>query len=84
MKVTWIIKGTSESFLKSIESKDPKEAFQAIRDHEDMIGRGLDRMEVGDGSTRDAVEFNTKVKGGPASFRLDSRKGYKLATFEFN
>lgn len=46
--------------------------------------------KVGDGSVRDAVEFNRVIRAqrlagntAPKSYKLEPRKGYKLATFEF-
>jgi len=45
---------------------------------------GLATLKVGDGSFRDNVELNQILRAGKApTFKLEPRKGYKLATFEF-
>ena len=43
--------------------------------------------KVGSGSFRDRVELNTFLRSNPCSepsYKLEPRKGYRLATFEFN
>ena len=41
------------------------------------------KMKIGNGSFRDAVDLNSIVKRAHnVTFKLEPRKGYKLATFE--
>lgn len=51
------------------------------------LNKQLERfpMKVGNGSFRDRVELNSMIKGPHTiTFKLEPRRGYKLATFAFS
>lgn len=89
MKVTFILKDKSEAFYNGSEFSGVGLLHQGPQDQYDRCVKtcldGLATMKVGNGSFRDRVELNQIQRNGkPPSFKLESRKGYKLATFEFS
>ena len=82
MKVTFIIKGKAQFWLDDLAARSAEEAFGfLVLAQKESPGITI---KIGDGSTRDAVDFNLGVKArGAVSFKLEDRKGYKLATFVF-
>lgn len=97
MKVTFILKGLSQAFYDGIDSVNPELRAPGLNNlpHDrarfDLLanmrhGLGV-KSKVGDGSFRDKVDFNMMMRDTnkqPSLFKIEPRKGYKLATFEFN
>ena len=87
MKVTFIIKNMSEAFyngngesitglLKMTDADKFTYLNKSRHDH------GF-TMKIGTGQFRDQVELNQLLRTNPpVAFKLEPRRGYKLATFE--
>ena len=87
MKVTVILKDFSEQFYNGFGDSIP--AFLALSDAEKfeklrvMVGEKRVSMKIESGQFRDAVELNAlRKRPHTVSFKLEQRRGYKLATFE--
>jgi len=89
MKITAIIKDVSDTFflehgdsIKGLNNMDDKEKFSYLLN----LGVSIPSMvttKVGSGMFRDKVELNQlRRKDFSLSYKLENRKGYKLATFE--
>jgi len=89
MKVTAIIKNVSEQFfsgfgdsIQGFNSMDDKEKFNYL------MNKGVSNPEmvttkVGSGMFKDKVELNQlRRKDFSLKYKLENRRGYKLATFE--
>jgi hypothetical protein len=90
MKVTFILKDKSDAFYNGSEfsgvgllQQSPMEQFARL---EKNASDGLVSMRIGScNAFRDRVELNQIRRNGKApSFSLESRRGYKLATFIFS
>lgn len=88
MKVTFIMKDKTDAFyhgfgdsitgLLNMSDAD-KFAYLNKNRHDLSI-----TMKIGSGQFRDSVELNQLLRTSPKiTFKLEARKGYKLATFEF-
>lgn len=79
MRVTAVIKGKTALFYEQLAATPNKLAF--------LQGYGKNMgitIRVGNGSPRDAAEFNTDYRYRQyKTYTLEPRKGYMLATFEF-
>lgn len=89
MKVTVIIKNVSEQFFTGIDdyfaglnNLDNKEKFNYLLNK--SVEKTLNvTAKIGNGSFRDKVELNQLLRKCPRfDYKLENRKGYKLATFE--
>lgn len=88
MKVTFILQDKSEEFYNGssfagvgLLQQPPLEQFERL---EKQAHNGLVKMKVGDGAFRDRVTLNQLRRTATVpSFKLEPRKGYKLATFIF-
>ena len=90
MKVTVILKDFTEQFYTGTDSGSiigmlnmaDADKFETCRR---LAGEKRVTMKIGTGQFRDAVELNA-MRRNPCTFtfKLDPRKGYKLATFEVN
>ena len=88
MKVTVILKDFTEQFYAGTEcgsivgflNISDADKFEKLRK---MAGEQRVTMKIGTGQFRDAVELNS-MRRGPIdiTFKLEPRRGYKLATFE--
>jgi hypothetical protein len=88
MKITVILKDFTEQFYMGTESgsivgllkMDDFAKFELCRK---LAGENRATMKIGTGQFRDAVELNA-MRRNPCNitFKLENRKGYKLATFE--
>jgi hypothetical protein len=88
MKVTVILKDFTEAFYQGhgesivgLLNMDDAAKFETCRR---LAGEKRATIKIGTGQFRDAVELNA-MRRLPCSisFKLEPRKGYKLATFEF-
>ena len=89
MKVTVILKDFSEQFYNGFSDSIP--AFLTLPDAEKfekcriMAAEKRVTMKIESGKFSDAVELNSLRKlNHSINFKIEPRKGYKLATFEFN
>ena len=88
MKVTFILKDKAEEFyngmggaFKGLLNMVDKEKFDYLNKNRHMHGCS---MKIGNGQFREAVELNQMLRTEPSiMFKLESRRGYKLATFTF-
>lgn len=90
MKVTVILKDFTEQFYSGTESGSivgllnlsDADKFSKLKA---MSAEKRVTMKIGNGQFRDAVELNALLRV-PCNFvfRLEPRKGYKLATFQVN
>ena len=87
MKVTFILKGKTDEFfngfgdsIKGLLNMNDSEKFSYLNRNRNEYGFS---MKIGAGDFRDAVELNQLLRQ-PVSmeFRLEPRKGYRLATFD--
>lgn len=89
MKVTAIIKNVSDAFfegfgesIKGLNNMTDKEKFDYL------LNMGVSNpstvsTKIGSGMFRDRVELNQlRRKDFALAYKLEARKGYKLATFE--
>lgn len=90
MKVTVILKDFTEQFYSGTEcgsivgllNMDEAAKFETCRR---LAADKRVAMKIGTGQFRAAVELNAmRRKPCNITFKLEPRKGYKLATFEFN
>ena len=84
MTATIIIRNMSEGFLNELMQLSPEDAWNMIRSIQKDLPKNL-TVKIGTGQMRDAVEFNVKFNSNGRHFSgwtIESRKGYKLATFE--
>jgi hypothetical protein len=88
MKVTVILKDFTEQFYNGFGESIPgllnmanPEKFEKLRL---MSAEKRVTMRIGNGSFRDQVDLNSirKSQHPQYSFKIEPRKGYKLATFE--
>mgnify|MGYP003560684088 CR=1 FL=1 len=88
MKVTVILKDFTEQFYNGFGESIPgllnmadPEKFEKLRL---MNAEKRVTMKIGNGSFRDQVDLNCIRKSPKAqyTFKIEPRKGYKLATFE--
>jgi hypothetical protein len=87
MKVTVILKDFSEVFFNGngqgivgFLNLSDSEKFEKLKR---MHAEKRVSMKIGSGQFRDAVELNSMMRKPCAyAFRLEPRKGYKLAMFE--
>lgn len=86
MIVTFILKDLSEQFyqgfgqhIKGLLNMTDEEKFHYLQQKGQELGV---TMKVGDNSFARKVELNSLLKGKPSfTFKLEPRRGYKLATF---
>jgi hypothetical protein len=91
MKVTAIIKNVSDAFfdgfgesIKGLNNMTDKEKFDYLLNM-GVSSPSIVSTKVGGGMFRDKVELNQlRRKDFALSYKLEARKGYKLATFEVN
>ena len=90
MKVTVILKDFTEQFYTGTDSgsivgllnMDDAAKFESCRL---LAAEKRATMKIGTGQFRDAVELHAMRRDPCAiSFKLEPRRGYKLATFEFS
>lgn len=89
MKVTFILKNLSEEFytgskyIGGLLTLDNSEKYEKLKNLMSDIPKNIQR-KIENGAFRDAVELNSLMKGPHTiDFKLEKRRGYKLATFVF-
>jgi hypothetical protein len=83
MRVTFIVKNLTESILADLCRMDTRAAYENL--HKWSYGdlAHCVSIKIGSGAFRDRVEWNGIYKSGKTlSRKMESRKGYKLFTFE--
>lgn len=89
MKVTAIIKNANDAFfegfgesIKGLNNMNDKEKFDYLLNM-GVSNPSIVTTKVGGGMFKDRVELNQmRRKDFALTYKLESRKGYKLATFE--
>ena len=89
MKVTAIIKNANDAFfegfgesIKGLNNMTDKEKFDYLM-NAGVSNPSMVSTKVGGGMFRDRVELNQlRRKDFSLSYKLENRKGYKLAIFE--
>ena len=89
MKVTAIIKNANDAFfegfgesIKGLNNMGDKEKFDYLLNM-GVSNPSIVTTKVGGGMFKDRVELNQlRRKDFSLSYKLENRKGYKLATFE--
>lgn len=81
MKVTFILKNLSEYFYKELDEAKDKYDFLS---KEANSGLNITK-KIGNGQFNQSVDLNMKIRAGITyqNYRLESRNGYKLVTFNF-
>jgi len=83
MKVTFIIKNLTESALESLASMPDAERFAKLAKWASGDLRHCVSRKDGSGAFRDRVELNQIMRAPRfVSYKIEPRKGYRLATFE--
>lgn len=87
MKVTAIIKNVSDAFFEgfgdSIKGLNNMSDMEKLDYLLNMPNPSVVTTKVGAGAFRDRVELNQlRRKDFALTYKLESRRGYKLATFE--
>jgi len=89
MKVTFILKDKSDIFYNGggyfcevgLLQMEPLAQWERLQK---QAHDGLATLKIGTGQFRDKVELNQILRSGKSpTFKLEPRKGYKLATFDF-
>lgn len=87
MKCTAILRDFSAVFydgghgIPSFLAMEPRAQFERLVE----MGNERAPLKIGNGSFRDRVELNQIRRGNClVTFKLEPRRGYKLATFEFS
>lgn len=89
MKITAIIKNVNDAFfdgfgesIKGLNNMSDKEKFDYLLNM-GVNSPSIVSTKVGAGAFRDKVELNQlRRKDFSLTYKLENRKGYKLATFE--
>ena len=90
MKVTFILKNLTDAFydgngdsIVGLNTLTDAEKFQKLSRLSKGDLRHCVSMKIGSGQFRDAVDLNMLLREPVTySYRLEPRKGYRLATFE--
>ena len=81
MKATIIMKDKTDLFYAELAAATDKWAW--IRDAIDRASGYNITLKAGNGSFRDRVELNQCQRSPYKAYKLESRRGYQLATFEW-
>lgn len=82
MKVTFIIQNLTESAFDRLADKSSQAKFTQLNTWAQGDLRHCVKMKIGNGSFRDKVELNQLLRReAKVEYKLEPRKGYKLATF---
>lgn len=81
MKITFILKDKTDAFYDHLNKQlSPKDQFHFLNE---VARQGRATIKIGNGSFRDRVDLNGMLRGDCLfDFKLEPRRGYKLATFE--
>ena len=86
MRITFILKNISESFMQDIEERLNADKLLAYKYLNEKALKSeykhLISQKIGDNSFRDRVEWNRLLRTSPTlEAKIEPRKGYKLLTF---
>lgn len=83
MKVTYILKDKSESYIDNIKAMQAMQAFDYLNKESNGAYAYNVSQKIGNGSFRDRVELNQIIRKPvvQAWFSFAQRKGYVLCTF---
>ena len=90
MRCTFILKDLTDAFYEGTEggsivglmSMSDREKWDKLNR---MANQKLATLKIGSGQFRDRVDLNQILRGPCAfSFKLEPRKGYRLATFDIS
>ena len=89
MRVTFILKNLSDAFFDGLGDGVPGLNNMSDADKLGYLFRKCRDLQVthkiGNGSFRDRVDLNTIMRSQvQIAYKLEPRKGYKLATFDVN
>lgn len=85
MKVTFITRNLTDFFYDQFNAMADTDKFWELRRMSTGELRHCVSMKVGTGQLRDSVDLNAIVKRDHSvSFKIEPRKGYRLATFIFS
>ena len=85
MKVTFIIKHFTDYAFEKLEGMTNAERYECLRKAAKGDLKHIVSMKIGNGQFNQAVDFNIIMKapkGVDFEYKLEPRRGYKLATFE--
>lgn len=86
MKVTFTIKNMTEDFLNKLFNMSGNDCYHLLKKYAIGDLKHNIKMKVGSSDAfRDKVELNSILKsnfGHEINFKIEPRRGYKLATFE--
>ena len=83
MKVTATLHDLTDNFYADIAMMQPREAYLYINRLKQDLPHCI-KTKTGNGQFNDAVDFNRLMRGPcTVNYKLEPRRGYKLATFEF-
>ena len=83
MKITFTLRDLSECFYDDIKQLSEIDVFKKLNGYAfgDLIN--YVSQKIGNGSFRDKVELNQIMRDVKTiTYKIEPRKGYKLATFE--
>lgn len=84
MKCTVILHNLTDAFYEELALYFPKTKWNKINKLAPQLSPGCISIKIGNGSFRDKVEFNNMFRHKKEiEYKLEPRKGYKLATFIF-
>lgn len=83
MKCTIILQNLTDAFYEELALYMPKTKWNRINNLSKQLPHCIS-IKIGNGSFRDKVEFNNMLRHKKdIEFKLEPRRGYKLATFIF-
>ena len=81
MKVTFTIQDMADTFYDRLTT--PEEAYKILSGYAKGDLKHKIKMRIGTGTMQDSIDFNMMMrKNVTMDFKIEPRKGYKLATFE--
>ena len=82
VKVTFVIKNKSQSYLDYLSSLSHPERFNVLKElHRDRMGVTMQYGNQNDVATGVELTRLVKMTNQTYAYTFESRKGYKLATF---
>lgn len=83
MQTTFIVKNLTDATMADLTAMEPRTMHDKLAKWAFGDLRHCVSVKYGRGSFGDRVDWNGKMKAGaPITARIESRKGYRLVTFE--
>jgi hypothetical protein len=83
MKITFILRDLSDCFYDDIKQLSEIDVFKKLNSYCFGDLKMYVSQKIGNGSFRDKVELNQIMRNVKTiTYKIEPRKGYKLATFE--